>query len=365
MSAPMARWTNTTTWEDLLVSDQRKAKIPLHRQSTSVARQLQRPARTIVSQQHTLGDMSSLSIGKESSSLVPEAHGVVLKPRHSLTEERRRQSALMKQRTMGSIHDTSLPSRLLARISKDLSLGNGALHRSDTLEKGPEVKRSAPSYLDPEHLRTLLGEVEPDMASMTSDVASVVKFLFDAADTNKDGYISYSDMRALYANLGGALASQLDIHVSDLNTYNDAQIDFAHFLDILLHMSILVAQQNLNLDLTPTAAPRMYRYQPMAEAAAHVPALIKGIAGRRLSAAGGFSMGGQRRSSVAQSLRQSMGQNPARSSDAYSVDTHVAHRRKSMRQGSFWDSVSSKTDFQGPTHDTPRHVVRTGTAGFE
>jgi len=195
MSAPMARWTNTTTWEDLLVSDQRKAKIPLHRQSTSVARQLQRPARTIVSQQHTLGDMSSLSIGKESSSLVPEAHGVVLKPRHSLTEERRRQSALMKQRTMGSIHDTSLPSRLLARISKDLSLGNGALHRSDTLEKGPEVKRSAPSYLDPEHLRTLLGEVEPDMASMTSDVASVVKFLFDAADTNKDGYISYSDMR--------------------------------------------------------------------------------------------------------------------------------------------------------------------------
>eukprot|EP00442_Polarella_glacialis_P008816 CAMPEP_0115166538 /NCGR_PEP_ID=MMETSP0227-20121206/74178_1 /TAXON_ID=89957 /ORGANISM="Polarella glacialis, Strain CCMP 1383" /LENGTH=422 /DNA_ID=CAMNT_0002579081 /DNA_START=56 /DNA_END=1320 /DNA_ORIENTATION=+ len=111
--------------------------------------------------------------------------------------------------------------------------------KSDNIDLGPlaALPLGRQIHVDEAHVKSLVGEGEPEFIKGFHEVQELILSLFRAADTDGDTQITHSQLKGIFIRGGGELAGEVDSFTSDKE--KDGQlIDKDRFLELFICIGV-------------------------------------------------------------------------------------------------------------------------------
>lgn len=118
--------------------------------------------------------------------------------------------------------------------------GQGAMpFRSDAAAETPRVPKDEVKW-DDDILRRAMGEMDADLGSELASTVEVVRKLFNAADDNQDGHLSYLELNDALGRLLRMCWSDIERLLPAFDRKDEINVNFTQFLEIFVHVTARV-----------------------------------------------------------------------------------------------------------------------------
>jgi len=94
------------------------------------------------------------------------------------------------------------------------------------------------AQLSEHQMHRLLGDIDHELAAKVSALSACCQSLFDAADTNGDGMISYPEMMGIFWRMGNRVASEVSALFTAEEQVETTTIKRNRFLDIMVKIAV-------------------------------------------------------------------------------------------------------------------------------